>query len=38
MLGNVISVKDSRQIFTRLEEFSILFLSLGHLLNGDWIL
>ena len=38
MLRNVISVKDSHQIFTSLEEFSILFLTLGHLLNGAWIL
>ena len=36
--GNVISVKDSRQTFTSLEEFLILFLSLSHLLNGVWIL
>ena len=33
MLGNVISVRDSL-----LEEFSILFPALGHLLNGVWIL
>ena len=38
MLRNVISVKGLRQIFTSLEEFSILFLALGHLLNGAWIL
>ena len=38
MLGNVISVRDSRQTFTSLEEFSILFPTLGHLLNGVWIL
>ena len=38
MSGNVISVKDSRRTFTSLEEFSILFLALGHLLNGAWIL
>ena len=38
MLGNVINVRDSRQTFTSLEEFSILFLALGHLLNGVWIL
>ena len=38
MSRNVISVKDSRRIFTSLEEFSILFLALGHLLNGAWIL
>ena len=37
-LRNVISVKGSRRIFTSLEEFSILFLALGHLLNGAWIL
>ena len=34
MLGNVISVKDLHRIFTSLEEFLILFLALGHLLNG----
>ena len=38
MLGNVISVRDSRQTFTSLEEFSILFTALGLLLNGVWIL
>ena len=38
MLRNVINVKGSRRIFTSLEEFSILFLALGHLLNGAWIL
>ena len=38
MLGNVISVRDSRQTFTRLEELFILFPALGLLLNGDWIL
>ena len=38
MSRNVISVKDSRRIFTSLEEFSILFLARGHLLNGVWIL
>ena len=38
MLGNVISVRDSRQTFTSLEEFSILFPALGLLLNGVWIL
>ena len=37
MSGNVISVKDSCRTFTSLEEFSILFLALGHLLNGVWI-
>ena len=34
MLENVISVRDSRQTFTSLEEFSILFPALGLLLNG----
>ena len=38
MLRNVINVKDSRRIFTSLEEFSILFLALGHLLNEVSIL
>ena len=38
MLGNVISVRDLRQTFTSLEEFSILFPALNHLLNGVWIL
>ena len=38
MLRNVISVKGSRRIFISLEEFSILFLARGHLLNGPWIL
>ena len=38
MSGNVISVKDSRRTFTSQEEFSILFLARGHLLNGAWIL
>ena len=37
-LRNVISVKGSCRIFTSLEEFSILFLVLGHLLNRAWIL
>ena len=37
-LRNVISVKGSRRIFTSLEEISILFLALGHLLNGAWTL
>ena len=37
-LRNAISVKGSRQIFTSLEEFSILFLGLSHLLNGAWTL
>ena len=38
MSRNVISVKDSHRIFISLEEFSILFLAFGHLLNGAWIL
>ena len=38
MLGNVINVRDSRQTFTSLEDFLILFLALGLLLNRDWIL
>ena len=38
MLRNVISVKDSRRIFTSLEEFLILLLALGRLLNGAWTL
>ena len=38
MLRNVISVKGLGQIFTSLEGFLILFLVLGHLLNGVWIL
>ena len=33
MLGNVINVRDSRQTFISLEEFSILFPTLGHSLN-----
>ena len=37
-LGNAISVKGLRQIFTSQEEFSILFLALGHLLNEAWTL
>ena len=37
-LKNVISVKGLRRIFTSLEEFSILFLALGHLLNEAWTL
>ena len=37
-LRNAISVKGSRQIFTNLEEFLILFLALGHLLSGAWTL
>ena len=37
-LRNVINVKDLRRIFTSLEEFSTLFLTLGHLLNGVWTL
>ena len=38
MLKNVISVKDSCQTFINPEEFLILFLALGLLLNGAWIL
>ena len=38
MSRNVISVKDSHRIFISLEEFSIIFLAFGHLLNGAWIL
>ena len=38
MLENVISVRDSHQTFTSLEEFSILFPAFGLLLNGNWIL
>ena len=38
MSGSVISIKDLRRTFTSLEEFSILFLALDHLLNGAWIL
>ena len=38
MLQNVISVRDSRQTFTSLEEFLILFPAFGLLLNGVWIL
>ena len=38
MLRNAISVKGLRQIFTSLEEFSNLFLTLGHLLNEAWTL
>ena len=34
MLGNVISVRDLRQTFTSLKEFSILFPALNLLLNG----
>ena len=37
-LKNAISVKGLRPIFTSLEEFSTLFLALGHLLNGAWTL
>ena len=33
MLRNAINVKGLRPIFISLEEFSILFLALGHLLN-----
>ena len=38
MLENVISVRDSHQTFTCLEEFLILFPALSLLLNGVWIL
>ena len=38
MLENVINVKDSLQTFTSLEEFLILFLALGLLLNRAWTL
>ena len=38
MLKNVINVKDSRQILISLEEFLILFLVLGPLPYGAWIL
>ena len=38
MLRNVISVNGSHRIFISLEEFSILFLARGHLLNGAWTL
>ena len=38
MLRNVISVKDSHRIFTSLEEFLILLLALGRLLNRAWTL
>ena len=38
MLKNAISVKSLRPIFTSLEEFSSLFLALGHLLNEAWTL
>ena len=37
-LKNAISVKGLRPIFISLEEFLTLFLALGHLLNGAWIL
>ena len=37
-LRNAISVKGSHQISISLEEFSILFLALDHLLNGAWTL
>ena len=37
-LKNAISVKGFDQIFTSLKEFSMLFLALGHLLNGVWTL
>ena len=35
---NVIIVKDSHRTFISLEEFSILFLAHGRLLNEAWIL
>ena len=38
MLRNAISVKGLHPIFTSLEEFSTLFLALGHLLNKAWTL
>ena len=38
MLKNVISVRDLRQTFISLEEFLILFLTLGLSPNGAWIL
>ena len=38
MLKNVISVRDSHQTFISPEEFLILFLALGLLLSGAWIL
>ena len=38
MSENVINVKDSLQTFTSLEGFSILFPTLGLLLNGAWTL
>ena len=38
MLKNVISVRDMHQTFISLEEFLILFLALGFLLSGAWIL
>ena len=38
MLENVINVKDSLQTFTSLEEFLILFLAFGLLLNRAWTL
>ena len=38
MLENMISVRVSRQTFTSLEEFLILFPALGLLLNRVWIL
>ena len=37
-LKNAISVKGLCPIFISLEEFSTLFLALGHLLNGAWTL
>ena len=38
MLKNVISVRDSHKTFISPEEFLILFLALGLLLSGAWIL
>ena len=38
MLKNVISVRDSCQTFISSKEFLILFLALGFLLDGAWIL
>jgi len=38
MLENVISVRDSRQTFTSLEESLIFYPALGLSLNGAWIL
>ena len=38
MSENAINVKDSLQTFTSLEEFLILFLAFGLLLNRAWTL